>query len=320
VLIESAADGCCADGHVSGTNQEMPLQLLDAERDAPGTPASAASRPRRIRSLFAWAVRPWVRRRRVPREVLHFHDLKRRSDDDWRNVLADDPVQAARWIYAAATYGDTDAQLYWAQMLLSGRGTSRDSAAAFRWFEIAARSERADAVNMLGRCHERGWGTEVDFTKAAACYRSAAERSHDWAQFNLGCLLLKGNGIAHDPDRAFDWFMKAADQGHVKSIGMIGRSYENGWGCPPDKQRAIQWYRRAAEGEDFRAQYRYGQLLFEDGDWHEGIYWIQRAIQDAPDEFCRCVASDLLSQPDARLRSLGERAQARAVQASAARG
>lgn len=248
------------------------------------------------------------KRARTAEEPLYFSRLKQLSDDEWRAALAESPAKAARWVHAAATYGNVDAQLYWGQMLLDGYGTRRDPERAFRWFSVAAESARADAINMVGRCHERGWGVPVDYEKAAACYRQAAEQSDDWAAFNLACLMLDGRGVARDPHGALELLLKAAGRGHVKSLHMVGRCCEYGWGRPRDMAAAAEWYRRSAEGGDFRGQYRYGRLLFERGRVDDGLAWLRLAVEDAPVGFCREMAGDLLGETDAALREVGFRA------------
>jgi TPR repeat protein len=251
-------------------------------------------------------------RRRKPREEpVYFSKLKRLNDDEWRAALAESPAKAAHWVYAAASYGNAEAQLYWAQMLLDGYGTQRDVQGAFRWFKIAAASKNVEAINMLGRCYERGWGTPVDCEKAAACYREAAEQSHDWARYNLASLLLDGNGVERDVGLAFDLLTQAAAQDHVKSMTVIGHFHEHGWECPRDIPKAMQWYRRGAEGGDFRGQYRYGKLLFEQGQSDDALPWLHRAVDNAPLEFCYRFASELLSHPEPALQKIGAHAEQR---------
>ncbi len=193
-----------------------------------------------IRSWLSLPSKFFAKRKRQTKssdETIYLSQLENLSKEEWDAILSKDPHEAARWIYAAATYGHIDAQLHWAQMLLDGTGTERDPEAAFRWFGIAARSKRADAINMLGRCHELGWGTPVDFGKAAEHYREAAEKASDWARFNLGCLLLEGKGVARDTDEAFRLFMSAVEQGHVKSANMVGRCYEKRLGVRAEPNR-----------------------------------------------------------------------------------
>lgn len=238
-------------------------------------------------------------------EPLYGSRLEKLSSEEWQAALNKSPEEAARWIYAAATSGNIDAQLHWAQMQLDGYGTRRDPGAAFRWFCIAALSKRPDAINMLGRCHERGWGTPIDYAKAVECYREAAEKSFDWAQFNLGLLLLEGKGTARDPDKAFDLFTKAVAQNHMKSLNMIGLCYENGWGCRQNMAESIRWYRRSADAGDFRGQYRYGQLLLDRGQTDEALPWFRLAVENTPVEMRGEIASALMNHPDQKLRTIG---------------
>ncbi len=252
------------------------------------------------------------RPKQPPREPLYLGQLQSLSDEEWKAALNQSPAEAARWVHAAATYGNIDAQLHWAQMQLDGYGTKRDPEAAFRWFGIAALSKRADALNMLGRCHELGWGTPVDYAKAVDCFREAADKSDDWAQYNLGCRLLDGRGVGRDPDTAFALFTKAVAQGHMKSLNMLGRCYENGWGCVRDMAEAVRWYRRSAEEGDFRGQYRYGQLLLDRGLLDEAVPLLRLAADNTPIDMCGEIADALRDHPDPRLREIGVRAQARA--------
>ncbi len=252
------------------------------------------------------------RQKQSSSEPLYFSQLQKLSDEEWKAALTKSPAEAARWVYAAATYGNVDAQLHWAQMQLDGYGTTRDPEAAFRWFGIAALSKRADAINMLGRCHELGWGTPIDYAKAVDCYRDAAGKSYDWAQYNLGCRLLDGRDVGRDPDAAFALFTKAVAQGHMKSLNMLGRCYENGWGCRQDMAEAVRLYRRSAEEGDFRGQYRYGQLLLERGLLDEAVPLLRLAVDNTPVEMCGEIAVALLEHPEPQLREIGARAQARA--------
>lgn len=259
-------------------------------------------------------VRRFTRRRKPPAEPVYFTRLQRLSDDEWRAALSESPQTAAKWVYAAATAGDVDAQMTWAQMLLEGHGTKRDPDAAFRWFTIAATHRRADAVNMLGRCHERGWGTAVDLEKAAACYREAAGESDHWAMFNLASLMLDGRGIPQDHAGAFTWFTQAMQQGNIKALNMIGYCHEHGVGCPRDMIKATIWYRRSAEANDFRGQYRVAQLFLESGLPQEALPMLRRAIDNAPAAFRRCFADELMNAPEPHLRELGQYALTRSNQ------
>lgn len=252
------------------------------------------------------------RQKQSSSEPIYLGQLQSLSDEEWKTALTKSPEEAARWVHAAATYGDIDAQLNWAQMQLDGYGTKRDPEAAFRWFGIAALSKRADAINMVGRCHELGWGTPIDYAKAVDCYRDAAEKSYDWAQYNLGCRLLDGRDVGRGPDEAFALFTRAVAQGHVKSLNMLGRCYENGWGCPQDLAEAVRWYRRSAEEGDFRGQYRYGQLLLDRGLLDEAVPLLRLAVDNTPADMCREIAVALLQHPAPQVQEIAAHARQRA--------
>lgn len=244
-------------------------------------------------------------------EPVYFSRLKHLSDEEWRAALNESPEKAARWVEAAAVYGNVDAQLYWAQMLLDGYGTPRDPERAFRWYGVAAESGRADALNMLGRCYERGWGVECDRRKAAEFFRAAAEKSDNWGRFNLACLLIEGDGMDRNLDEAYELLAQAAQEDHVKSFYRIGLFHEHGWGRPHDRNKALYWYRRSAQAGDFRGQYRYARMLLDDGKRDEALSWIDRCIGTAPAGFCREIAPELLAHPDPDLRLAGQRAASR---------
>lgn len=266
-----------------------------------------------LRRLIPFRLLGRRRQKQSHREPVYLSQLQNFSDEEWQAALTKSPAEAARFVHAAATYGNIDAQLHWAQMQLDGYGTKRDPEAAFRWFGIAALSKRADAVNMLGRCHELGWGTPIDYAKAVDCYRAAAEKSYDWAQYNLGCRLLDGKDVGRDPGTAFELFTKAVAQGHMKSLNMLGRCYENGWGCKQDMVEAVRWYRRSADEGDFRGQYRYGQLLLDRGLLDEAVPLLRLAVDTTPVEMCGDIAAALMQHPEPRLREIGAIAQARAA-------
>ena len=73
-----------------------------------------------------------------------------------------------------------------ALMLLEGRGTQKDEAAAVRWFEKCAALGDADSMRSLGTCLEAGRGTTRNPPDAGKWYRLAALQGHAGAMFDLG--------------------------------------------------------------------------------------------------------------------------------------
>ncbi len=205
----------------------------------------------------------------------------------------------AQAILSAAEQGDVEAQALLGQILLDGRGITRDEALAFTWFGIAARQGHAMARNMLGRCHEHGWGCPVDLPAAARCYRLAADQGLDWGLYNLANLLATGRGVAQDYAQAYALYRRAAEMGHAKSMNLVGRYLHEGVLGEPDPQEALEWFRRSAEGGDFRGQFSYALRLLEQGRLDMARGWLERALEGGNLNFLRASRGRLLALPQA---------------------
>ncbi|VVP71402.1 hypothetical protein PS918_01182 [Pseudomonas fluorescens] len=208
-------------------------------------------------------------------------------------MLDESPARAAQAILLAAREGLVDAQALLGQILLDGQGIARDQPLAVRWFDIAARQGHLMARNMLGRCHEQGWGCTADATVAAGHYRQAADAGLDWALYNLANLLATGRGVAEDQVQALALYRRAAALGHAKSMNLVGRYLEEGRFCVADSLAAMEWYRRSAEYGDFRGQFSYGTLLFQQGKVDSALYWLDKALLAGNSNFLRVAAATL---------------------------
>ena len=245
-------------------------------------------------------------------EDYRYSRLVAMSREDAETIVKSGTRETARAAEAAAKLGIVDAQLVWAQMLLSGTGTRQDAEAAFRWFKVAAAAKRPDTLNMLGRCYELGCGVEIDYAEAARLYEEAAAKGYDWAMFNLATLLFSGAGVRQSYRDALALYVRAARLGHAKAMTVIGRFREEGWSVSQKPSAARRWYAWGARGGDFRAHYRLWQLSVMTGERESGLAHLTQAIDGAYPEFCRDIAPDLLADSDGQVRSLGQRALERA--------
>jgi TPR repeat protein len=239
------------------------------------------------------------------------------SVEDVTRILAGSPDRAAAWVRTAAAQGVAEAQAIYGQMLLDGRGVTRDPLMALHWFERAALGGHVMAMNMVGRSHEHGWGVARSAAIAAQWYAAAAERGLDWGMYNLATLLTLGQGLPRDRAAALRWYRKAAALGHAKSINLIGGFYEDGWEVARDRDTARDHYRRAAEGGDFRGQFNYARLLGEDGQTDEAMSWLRRVPSTATASFLRKMTRFLLASPIEPFREFGEELAALGYSASA---
>jgi hypothetical protein len=230
--------------------------------------------------------------------VVDLWNLHRKTEAEWRVILATRPEEAVAWIRLAAGKGFKAAQLVLGQMHLNGHGVPRDPAAAHGWFAKAAAIGSAEARNMVGRCHELGWGVPVDHAQALVHYRKAAAAGLDWAHYNIGGLLLYGTGVGRNHGKAFASFTVAAGLGHAKALGMLGRCHEEGWGTPVDRAMARTLYRRAAAGGDCWGALNLGLLLFEGGQQDEAASYLQESVALATPNCLATIIDTLGRRPE----------------------
>lgn len=247
--------------------------------------------------------------------------LRNRQELDsqqFAQMLEHSPAKAAQALVAAAGQDIVEAQLLLGQILLDGRGIEKDPALARRWFAIAASRGSAMADNMLGRCLEHGWGGEVDQALAARHYFKAAQARLDWGLYNYANLLATGRGVAEDPVTALACYRQAAELGHAKSMNLLGRYLEEGVHCPRDVPGAQRWYQRSAEAGDFRGQFSHAGVLAAQGQTHEALVWLQRALEGGNANFLRVAGPALEQAEQPEVRTLSAAYQARLAQLTAA--
>jgi len=124
----------------------------------------------------------------------------------------EEKARAAAQIGRAAALGEADAQFALGRLFETGRGLTKDSAAAERWYEEAAAQGHALAMYNLGALAAAS-GDKEGYTRAARWFEQAASRGVVDAQFNLAKLYEQGLGVGADPIEAYAWYAAAAEQG-----------------------------------------------------------------------------------------------------------
>lgn len=185
-------------------------------------------------------------------------------------------------IEADAARGDTVAQSYLGQLLLTGRGVPRDAARGLALLRQAAAQGNTEAMAELGRRQLFGDGLPENFDEAVRLARAAASRSNGAGLHLLGQLQASGIGMEADAKAAFKLYEQAAAAGSPVAMRTIGRVHLEGrFGFKPDAAEANHWYLRAAEAGHPAAMNAYGYSLFAGRgvpkDTKAGLNWILRA-------------------------------------------
>lgn len=126
---------------------------------------------------------------------------------------ADEDVEALEYYRRAAEQGDPDGQFGYGAMLASGEGGRKDPVEARRWVLAAAKQGHAPAINEMALAYLNGGlalsETERQSPEALEWIRRAAEQNFLPAMQALADAYAKG-GLGLTPDRSLaeEWAAK----------------------------------------------------------------------------------------------------------------
>jgi uncharacterized protein len=118
-----------------------------------------------------------------------------------------------RFRVRAAT-GDSQAQVYLAELYRHGLDVAWDPDKAFSWYLKAAGQGDVTGMSNVGSAYFYGLGVPQDFVEAGDWYLKAAKKGDPVAIDNLGRMYLKGDGVSRDPVQAYMWFTIGARMGN----------------------------------------------------------------------------------------------------------
>jgi TPR repeat protein len=149
-----------------------------------------------------------------------------------RGVPAD-PVEGRVWIARAAEVGMPEAEVFLADMLLSGRGGERNHPAALELFEKAAGRGHVGAMFGVAAMNGGGHDVPTDRVVAQRWFLAAAERGHPQAQMMLGRYLYRGLAGEPDIEKGRYWLQKALAQGMQDATADLAA-------LPPEPEKPLE--------------------------------------------------------------------------------
>lgn len=156
------------------------------------------------------------------------HALAQRA---WGQVLLQtgSPAEGVRWLQAAATQGDTAAQVALGKSYLRGApALPRDYAQALHWFTLAGQAHNPVAAYYLGVQYANGYGVPANPATAFAWFYIAAQAHQPAAQFMLANAYRYGDGVQADAAQAVAYLQLAAEQEHPQAIQSLAMAYQHG--------------------------------------------------------------------------------------------
>lgn len=147
---------------------------------------------------------------------------------------------------AKAEAGDPVVRFKLAGIYARGEGVAQDLVEAAKWLTLAAEQGYAPAQNNLAVCYSTGAGVPKDQAKAIEWIRKSADQGYARAQCYLGLSYAKGEGVPRDQAQAIDWFRKSAAQGFPDALNHLGYCHSQGRGVPKDEAEAFACWSIAA--------------------------------------------------------------------------
>lgn len=166
------------------------------------------------------------------------------------------------------------ARLYYARLLLSGRGGERNVPKAVALLKQAGDKGDSAAAYAYATILERGYGEIApDAAGAEAWYRTAIRRGEGRAALALAKLMETGRvKSAGDPKTSVQEMQKlgvsllksAAREGGSDVAAVLGRMYEYGEAVAKDRNEALHWYTLGAAAGNVRSMLGISDLLGRD--------------------------------------------------------
>lgn len=163
------------------------------------------------------------------------------------------------------------ARLYYARLLLDGRGGEHDVPKAVALLKQASDKGNSAAAYSYAMMLERGYGDIApDAVNAEIWYRTSIRQGEGRAAFALANLIETGQVKSTKDAAAAAQEMRklgmsllkvAARKGESSAAAALGRMYERGEGAPKNEGEAIRWYELGAKAGSIKSMLGAGYLI-----------------------------------------------------------
>ena len=128
---------------------------------------------------------------------------------------------------AAASQGNTEAEVAMAEMYMRGEVVPLSAKKAIPWYEKAYAKGDVDAINGLARLYRYGSGVRKDQEKAFEYYQMASLKDHTRSQVGLGMAYRDARGVKKNLIYAYAWFSIASSKIDDDEYRKYRKTYED---------------------------------------------------------------------------------------------
>jgi TPR repeat protein len=160
-----------------------------------------------------------------------------------------------------AKAGNTEAQMFVAEMYFKGQGVMPSYIEALKWLEAAADKNKF-ASAQIAKMYREGIGVKKDLNKAFEIAVEYANKGNEIQMFELAGYYLNGIGVEANLDEALSWYEKAYNAGYLDAAYYLGYLYQTN-NKIKDINKIIYWYNLAAEANNPLACYNLGYIYYD---------------------------------------------------------
>ncbi len=160
-----------------------------------------------------------------------------------------------------AKAGNTEAQMFVAEMYFKGQGVMPSYIEALKWLEAAADKNKF-ASAQIAKMYREGIGVKKDLNKAFEIAVEYANKGNEIQMFELAGYYLNGIGVEANLDEALSWYEKAYNAGYLDAAYYLGYLYQTN-NKIKDINKIIYWYNLAAEANNPLACYNLGYVYYD---------------------------------------------------------
>lgn len=167
-----------------------------------------------------------------------------------------DYEMAIKFLIPVADNNDMDACRLIADAIFEGKVKKNDSM-AFLYYEKLALHGDIHGLYRYGQMMMLGRGTSKNSKKAYLSLKKAADKGHIEAAYLCGLIKSQNN----DLKKSSEHFRKAADKGHKESMRNFANMALTGRGMKTDQKLGLQYLRILADKGDIQAQEKYAMFM-----------------------------------------------------------
>ncbi|MCF6202495.1 MAG: sel1 repeat family protein [Methylococcaceae bacterium] len=133
---------------------------------------------------------------------------------------------AKKWTIIAAKQGNTGAYLLYADIQISDKNTTKNTASALQIYRDLASHGNASASTRLAKFYEKGLHVKKDKEKALEYYRLALSQENIESELDIGRFYTYGYAVETDFNKAENIFLRFAKSNNSQAAYLLYKLYQ----------------------------------------------------------------------------------------------